>query len=684
MKFQAPLSSVTVKPDEAIRIIADNLIATRPAKEVTYRPYRKTGVYYDTESSAGISRVDLKRLYPDAKPGNVVYVSVNFDSCDDYEGFIRFVGSAKVFLDGKEIFDTEREPNDGNRYSVPFTFRKGENNPVTFMVRCTSAESFTFDFMASVRMYWMWAKWYLLNVLSKCPLPEYRGEEGVAISRLYEREEPFDGKYVFPSAPEFSNTVDFDKIYPDAKGRIAYALTYATADTTLSISTATTSAVFVNGIEVADRPLALKTGDTVLVKLLRTESWSFDFDGENIGIPHLDSNRQGGDRWLTVGSFARLGVFSAKYGPEYDIRFTDVYRNEMNEKLFWKLAYKDDYMRPYLQSRFFGQWFYALMVGTHGLLRASEAVGEQSYKDYFVNSTELMSTFYNYAQYEREQFGRPAFLECAAFPHDLDSVGSMGRNMCELYNIHPTPETLNVINSLALVAKHNIPRFEDGTYHRPRDMWADDTFMSCPFIVRLGNIKGDRYYYEEVIRQLLGFKSRLWIADEQIMSHIFFLDTNQPNGIPWGRGNGWVYVTLTDALENIPEGFPEREKLMDFFLEFTKGVVRLQDSDGLWHQVLNRHDSYQETSCTGMFLLGLCRGIKNGWIDRETYMPAVERAYRGLIDKKISSTGNVYDVCMGSGNAKVVEYYMNLGAVDNDDHGTGVILTAIAEMMKIL
>jgi hypothetical protein len=39
---------------------------------------------------------------------------------------------------------------------------------------------------------------------------------------------------------------------------------------------------------------------------------------------------------------------------------------------------------------------------------------------------------------------------------------------------------------------------------------------------------------------------------------------------------------------------------------------------------------------------------------------------------------------MGSGNAKQVEYYMNLGAVDNDDHGTGVILTAIAEMMKIL
>ena len=167
------------------------------------------------------------------------------------------------------------------------------------------------------------------------------------------------------------------------------------------------------------------------------------------------------------------------------------------------------------------------------------------------------------------------------------------------------------------------------------------------------------------------------------MSHIFFLDTNEPNNIPWGRGNGWVYVSLSDALENIPEGFSGRDFLMDFYHSFTEGLVKLQDADGLWHQVLNRPDSYQETSCTGMFMLGLCRGIKNGWLDKETYMPYVERAYLGLLDKKISSTGNVYDVCMGSGNAKKVEYYMNLGAVDNDDHGTGVILTAIAEMMKI-
>ena len=48
----------------------------------------------------------------------------------------------------------------------------------------------------------------------------------------------------------------------------------------------------------------------------------------------------------------------------------------------------------------------------------------------------------------------------------------------------------------------------------------------------------------------------------------------------------------------------------------------------------------------------------------------------------MTATGSVLDVCQRSGNSKEAEYYMNLGTVD-DDHGTGVVLSAISEMLKI-
>ena len=679
MMLQKPLSSVTQKPDEVIKIIADGLIKSRPETEVVYRPYRKSDVYSFAETTAGAMDIDFRMLYPEAKAGDVVYFSTVLDSCADCAGFIRFIGDGKIFIDGVEVYDSKS--TEGDRHSYPIDFKKGEN-PVTFMVRCTESGSFKFSFMPSVR-YWMWARWYLLNVISKSPLPDYHGEEGIAISRLYHSEsEAFDGKYVYPEPTEKINSIDFTDI-AETRGKIAYALTYATEDTELTIIPDCPARVFVNGGEVIPGTLVLADGDEVLVKLMRDkDTWSFSFKGDGIGIPMIESSRNGGDRWLTLSAFSEGGKMNSKHGPEYGVQFTEPYRNELGEETFWKLGAKSDYVRPYLQSRFFGQWFYALMVGTHGLLRASEAVDSAEYKDYFVKSTEIMVRYFDYMRYERKVFKHPSFIEASAFLYDLDSIGSMGRNLCEFYNILPTPETLHVIDELAHAAKTKIPRFEDGTYHRPTDMWADDMFMSCPFLVRLGAIKHDDYYYEEVIRQFRGFKKRLWMKDEKIFSHIFFLDTEEPNNIPWGRGNGWVYVSISDALEKIPEGFEGREELMELYLEFTKGIVACQDGDGLWHQVLNRPDSYQETSCTGMFLLGLSRGIKNGWIPRD-YIVNVDKAYDGLINKKIAHDGNVYDVCMGSSNSKNVEYYLKLGTVDNDDHGTGVILTAISEMMKI-
>ena len=60
-----------------------------------------------------------------------------------------------------------------------------------------------------------------------------------------------------------------------------------------------------------------------------------------------------------------------------------------------------------------------------------------------------------------------------------------------------------------------------------------------------------------------------------------------------------------------------------------------------------------------------------------------KKAYIGLISHKVTATGSVLDVCQRSGNSKEAEYYMNLGTVDDDDHGTGVVLSAISEMLKI-
>ncbi len=685
MEYRESLDYSVNSPREAVKVIADSMIKARPRVNVEYRPYRRSNIYSDIPVF-GPRRIDLKKLYPEARPGNIVYISTVLETCTESEAKIHIIGNAKVFFKGELILDTEDAPNAERRYDREVYLNKGEN-PITFMVRCDSTEKFEFSFMPSVKFYGDWAKFYLLRVRATSPIDYFRHEDGVGISKLYDFEQPFDGEYVYPKPNRSENRIDFEQIFANSSGNCAYALTYAECDTVLEVKAQCKHKIFLNGKHkifvngTAAETLKLNKGDAVLIKVLRGGEWCFEYnDNAKIGIPILKSERAGGDKWLTLGTFS--GGIEQSFGPESEIQFKKPYIDCEWKRTFWKLAGADDYVRPYLESRFFGQWFYAFMVGNYGLLKAAEALDCNEYKNYFIDSTKIMAEYFDYMRYESENFGQTTFLERGMSLFELDSIGSMGRNLCEYYKITSSPEALYCIEQLAIAARNNIPRFDDGTYHRTDDMWADDTFMSCPFLARLGRLKNDTYYYDEVIRQLMGYKKRLWMPSERIFSHIFFLDKQAPNNVPWGRGNGWIFVTLSDVLEKMPESINGREELLSIYKEFAEGIIELQDEDGLWHQVLNRSDSYSETSCTGMFILGMCRGVLNGWLPPK-YKENIKKAYKGLLTQKIDASGTVYDVCRGSGNSPDAEYYMKLSKVDNDDHGTGVILAAFSEMIKL-
>jgi hypothetical protein len=106
----------------------------------------------------------------------------------------------------------------------------------------------------------------------------------------------------------------------------------------------------------------------------------------------------------------------------------------------------------------------------------------------------------------------------------------MGMNFCDLYALKPSDEVKHVIDSLYDAMCKNIPRFPDGTFHRETTMWSDDTFMSMPFLSRLGKLTGDKKYFDECICQINGFFKRLFMEDEKLISHIsakeVFFDVN--------------------------------------------------------------------------------------------------------------------------------------------------------------
>lgn len=655
--------------DEEIRLIADRMIELRPPSQVVYRPYRKQDII-SFEDILSYMKIDLMKLYPDAKDGECAYVKTILYSDADHDITIRVRGNVKVIFNGEIVYEYERQY--AEQYDI-LTYANAGENELIFICRC-SGEKFGVDFIPSVRYYpGMWAKDYLLNIRPLCPMDEFSGEDGVAVSALLCEEDEFLGEYVYPKI-EADCEIRFNNIFPDAAGKIGFAYTECIGDTELKIKKLSECRIFVNGIERTGRIHLIK-GDKVLVESKRDMQWGFEYEpSEDIGIPFMVSQRGCGDRWLTVAGFSE--------GEMFEPQFEKPYNTADGKRIFWKLEHRNDYLRPYVDSCFYAQWFYAVMVGHYGLKKAGEALEEKRYTDYFKDSMNDMARFYMYIQYEREEFVMPSFMQRASKPVDLDSIGTMGMNMCELYSAEHTGDAFAAALELYRAMRRNIPTFDDGTFNRRETMWSDDTFMSCPFLVRLGNILGDMEVSDLAAKQLMGFIKKLYIKDKNIFSHIYFVKEQQASLVPWGRGNGWVFVTLSDALELLPKTTVYRAEIAELFKEFADGIRRLQGADGLWHQVLDRSDSYEETSCTAMFLIGMCKGVRNGLLDM-SYIKTIKMAHDGIMKTAIDKVGNVYGVCRGSSCSMDPEYYMRLGVVENDDHGTGIILWALNEIKKL-
>jgi rhamnogalacturonyl hydrolase YesR len=136
----------------------------------------------------------------------------------------------------------------------------------------------------------------------------------------------------------------------------------------------------------------------------------------------------------------------------------------------------------------------------------------------------------------------------------------------------------------------------------------------------------------------------------------------------------------------LPADYPLRPELLDMFRQLCQGYLALQDSAGMWHQVLTHPDSYPESSCTAMFVYAFSRGVQYGLLEEnEPYIKAALKGWEAINKTSIDQTGNVYGVCRGSEFSFSPSYYKNeLLPNLNDTHGIGIVQLAGVEVRNLL
>ena len=272
----------------------------------------------------------------------------------------------------------------------------------------------------------------------------------------------------------------------------------------------------------------------------------------------------------------------------------------------------------------------------------------------------------------------------AIVTEELDDCGAVGASLIELYQTDKREDYKKYIDKAADHIMNKQMRLEDGTFARPRPhrktVWADDLYMSVPFLARMGELTGQDKYFNEAAKQVILFNQYLYDENSNLMWHCYYDDLKTTGGTFWGRCNGWMIVATADLLRFLPENHKDRATIIELLNRQIRGIAQYQSPVGLWYQVLHKPDSYLETSCSAMFTYSVALAINNGWVDKR-YKTMALAGWEG-INTHITKKGNVNNICVGTGIGNDILFYYERPAETNDFHGMGIVMLAGIEISK--
>lgn len=332
-------------------------------------------------------------------------------------------------------------------------------------------------------------------------------------------------------------------------------------------------------------------------------------------------------------------------------------------------------------------WHYANGQMLLGMLYLYDLTKNPKYVDHVKKFCDLTLTTFDYFKYQFENLN-----ELNGFNHRLfrrvmlDDTGAPALPFIELYTRKKLDETKFLIDIIADYVNNKQVRLEDGTFCRPEPtvmtVWADDLFMSVPFLIRYAKLSGESNYYDDAAKQILLFYEKLFDRQTQLYYHGWFSNDKTTSVAHWGRANGWVIWAITEALLYLPKEHNDYSKILDIYKNHIQGLIPFQNENGRWHQVIDKPGSYEETSSTAMFTLAIARGVLNNWLD-ESYTQYAINGWNGIADK-IKDDGTVEGICRGTGIGFDFEFYFNRETPDNDPRGLGAVLTAGVEVSKLI
>jgi unsaturated rhamnogalacturonyl hydrolase len=319
-----------------------------------------------------------------------------------------------------------------------------------------------------------------------------------------------------------------------------------------------------------------------------------------------------------------------------------------------------------------------------GMLLASKATGEKYFADYTNKRIQLIADIA--ANYDEKNIKDKDMLK-TLHPEALDFAGALCAAFIKAKKEGLKANADPLINNYIDFISNKQFRLKDGTLarNRPQDntLWLDDMFMSVPALAQMGSYTGDVKYFDDAVKQVNQFSKRMFNEQKGIYMHGWVESMTVHPQFHWARANGWAVMTMVELLEVLPKNHPGYPQVLTQLQKHIAGLVQYQDGTGFWHQLLDRNDTYLETSATAIYAYSIARAINRGYVDKMTYAPAVLLAWNAVATK-VNDKGQVEGTCVGTGMGFDPAFYYYRPVNVFAAHGYGPVLLAGAELILLL
>ena len=395
--------------------------------------------------------------------------------------------------------------------------------------------------------------------------------------------------------------------------------------------------------------------------------------------------------------------------PDYDIPYGAPELQDVKKILDKVYEYLNDVTPPEMIDRESGKkiedyseldensWFmpgdfrlnsYEWGVTYAGMLLAGEVTGDSKFTDYTLKRLEFLakvSSVYRSLREKNPEMRTP--VSSILDPQALDDAGAMCAAMIKTRRAGLCNNLGPVIDNYIDFISNRQFRLSDSTLARNRPMpntiWLDDLFMSVPALAQMGKSTGDMRYYDDAVRQILQYAPRMFNHEKNLFIHGWVQDMEPHPQFHWARANGWAVMAIIELLDVLPADHPEREHVLKVLRAHIRGLASCQSGQGFWHQLLDRADTYFETSATAIFTYSIARAINKGYVDAKAYGPVVLLGWNA-VSTKVNEKGQVEGTCVGTGMAFDPAFYCYRPVSVYAAHGYGPVLLAGAEVISLI